>query len=338
MATHRLRRLTALAAMLGLLTAGGVGRAETGISQAAQADFSKAQFVSVVLGTTNEESGLRLLDNQPDGQTQPPSSGAGRQSSPNQAGGSRWFYFGVHDTYVQGGQNKVLLTFMYEDVGLRPIYLEYDAFDPARPLAKVEELTRKRVHVVNRTNSGALLFARITLEDARFLGGQPGGADFRIGSEDDLVLRQISVLRQAHRRHVPIEIVLASGEAVFFDPDDVQPFVDPVTSRTLAPVRAMFNALGIPNEGIAWDNETRTVTATNGQTTIILTIDSDRALVNGAVFELDQPAVIVASRTVVPARFVAEHLGYKVDPFFSDTRRLILLTPASAPKEPQQQP
>lgn len=43
-----------------------------------------------------------------------------------------------------------------------------------------------------------------------------------------------------------------------------------------------------------------------------LWIDKKQALVNGQMIELDQPPIISNGRSLVPIRFVSEHLGYKV--------------------------
>jgi hypothetical protein len=75
-------------------------------------------------------------------------------------------------------------------------------------------------------------------------------------------------------------------------------------------MRTIFEALGAE---ITWDGTTRTVTATKDDTTIALTIGSTTATVNGRAETLDQPAVIVGSRTLVPLRFVGEALGVTVN-------------------------
>lgn len=86
-----------------------------------------------------------------------------------------------------------------------------------------------------------------------------------------------------------------------------------VESRTLVPVRAIFDAMGI---AVEWDQATRTVTATRGNTQIKLTIDSNimKKTVDGVEtsIEIDVPAKIVSSRTLVPARAPMENFGASV--------------------------
>ncbi|WP_028987354.1 copper amine oxidase N-terminal domain-containing protein [Thermicanus aegyptius] len=80
--------------------------------------------------------------------------------------------------------------------------------------------------------------------------------------------------------------------------------------RTLVPFRAIAEALGAD---VKWDAETRTVTVSKGDKTVQLPIGSNVALVNGQEISLDVPASIIQGRTLVPARFLANALGAKVD-------------------------
>lgn len=80
--------------------------------------------------------------------------------------------------------------------------------------------------------------------------------------------------------------------------------------RTLVPVRAIFESLGMTVE---WDGLTRTVTGRTGGKIIKLVIDNNIALVNGQEVALDVPATIINGSTLVPVRFVAENLGAEVD-------------------------
>jgi alpha-tubulin suppressor-like RCC1 family protein len=109
--------------------------------------------------------------------------------------------------------------------------------------------------------------------------------------------------------------VTLDGKPIAFDQP---PIIE--NGRTLVPMRAIFEALGAT---VYWNGDTRTVTATRGDTTIVLTVGSAAALVNGKRTELDVPAKLVNSRTLVPARFVAESLDCKVD-WNNDTRTVVI--------------
>lgn len=332
--------LAGLATALMLLTAAPALAADPAT---AQPSYKGAQYVQVMLGQPDVEQGIRLIDGQPDGLTQPSTEFGGRQSLPNQIGQERFFYFDLADTYFRAGQNKVQMTVTYRDIGLTPIYLEYDAFDPFRPQSRAPEVTRKRVTVAARSNSEGSKTAFLSLDDARFDGGQPGGADFRIFSTDDLVISNVSVMLVSHAdAPKPIRVVV-DGKAVAFDPNDVQPFVHAQTGRTLVPLRALLTAIGVRSENIIWQEATRTVEVKKGDKTIALTIDDVTVKINGwaQAEKLDQPATIVAGRMVVPLRFIATQFGLKVD-WNEQTRTATLTTlvqdPVNTPPNPNQPP
>lgn len=102
-----------------------------------------------------------------------------------------------------------------------------------------------------------------------------------------------------------------SAPRVTLDGEDVSFDVPPITinGRTLVPLRAIFEAMGVT---VQWNAETNTVTATEGTTTIVLQIDNLNATVNGNTVSLDVPAQIVNSRIMVPTRFIAESLGSEI--------------------------
>jgi hypothetical protein len=110
--------------------------------------------------------------------------------------------------------------------------------------------------------------------------------------------------------------VVLNGKPVVFD----QPPVI-VDNRTIAPIRAIFEAMGAQ---VFWNETERTVTVKNEMTTILVKIDNTQAYVNGAEKILDVPAQIINSRTLVPVRFISESLGATVG--WSDTTRTVTIT------------
>lgn len=114
-------------------------------------------------------------------------------------------------------------------------------------------------------------------------------------------------------------LILALSTNVFAEPIKVlindQPLVVPVDpviqeERTLVPLRAIFEALGVD---VAWDQKTKTVTGTRDDKIIKLQIDNKVASINGNPVELDVAARIINESTLVPVRFIAESLGAEVD-------------------------
>lgn len=111
---------------------------------------------------------------------------------------------------------------------------------------------------------------------------------------------------------------------------DAKPYIDAQSSRTLVPMRIIFEAL---NAVVDWQPETRTVVATTENRIVTLVIDSDEATVNGEKITLDQNAVIKDDRTMVPLRFVAESLNLTVD-WSAENRHITISAkaePTSAP-------
>ena len=89
---------------------------------------------------------------------------------------------------------------------------------------------------------------------------------------------------------------------------DVQPQL--IGGRTMVPLRTIFESLGAT---VDWNNDTKTVTAFNELYYVQATINDYNMKVNGETKTLDIPPLLVDGRTLVPARFVAEAFGAKVD-------------------------
>ncbi len=99
--------------------------------------------------------------------------------------------------------------------------------------------------------------------------------------------------------------VLLDGQELNFD---VPPQL--INSRTMVPMRKIFEAMGAT---VDWNGNTQTVTAIKNDITVIMQIDNTVIKVNGENITLDVPPQLVDSRTLVPARAVAESLKAKVD-------------------------
>ena len=110
--------------------------------------------------------------------------------------------------------------------------------------------------------------------------------------------------------------VILNGSRLQFE---VEPRIE--NGRTLVPLRAIFEAMGA---SVDWDENTRTVTARRGDTTVVLAIGSTSPTVNGKVWQLDVPAKIVNDRTLAPLRFVGEAFGGTVD--WNEQTRIINIT------------
>lgn len=101
--------------------------------------------------------------------------------------------------------------------------------------------------------------------------------------------------------------------------NDVAPII--VKDRTMLPARFVAENLGAKVE---WNAEKRQATITGNGVTIVLTIDSTTATVNGKAVTLDSPAFIQNDRTYTPVRFIAEALGAQVE-WNATTRQAIII-------------
>ena len=80
--------------------------------------------------------------------------------------------------------------------------------------------------------------------------------------------------------------------------------------RTLVPLRFIGEALGA---SVEWNGEKRTITYTTMDTQILLTIDNHIAYINGNPVEIEAAPTLINGRTLVPARFVSESMGFQTD-------------------------
>ena len=110
--------------------------------------------------------------------------------------------------------------------------------------------------------------------------------------------------------------VALNGKALDFDVPGVIRTVNGWDGRTMVPVRPIAEALGAT---VLWMKETRQVVIFTDADTIVLTLGSATAVVNGqsVVLPGEVPACVAKSggveRTLVPLRFVSEQLHAQVD-------------------------
>ena len=111
---------------------------------------------------------------------------------------------------------------------------------------------------------------------------------------------------------------------------DIPAFI--LNGRTLVPVRVISEDLGA---SVTWKQETMQVQIENGRTSILLTIGSAEAMVNGQTVRLYDgvPATMARqdglTRTMVPVRFVTEQLGASVE--FDDAASAVQISAPQAP-------
>lgn len=111
-------------------------------------------------------------------------------------------------------------------------------------------------------------------------------------------------------------------------PPEQAPFI--TGGRTMVPLRTLFEALGA---AVEWNQADRTVTAVKGNTAVRLQINATVANVNGREVALDQPPVLVDSRTFIPLRFVGEAFGAQVT-WVEESRTVAVITRPAQPGAP----
>ncbi|MBN2796632.1 MAG: hypothetical protein JXR88_14575 [Clostridia bacterium] len=94
-----------------------------------------------------------------------------------------------------------------------------------------------------------------------------------------------------------------------------------VSGRTTAPLRAVFESLGLE---VGWNPVDRSITGKAPGVSIWLQLDNDVAVVNGKEVKLDVPAFVIEGRTYVPVRFISEATGAEVG--WDGVKRRVMIT------------
>ncbi len=142
-----------------------------------------------------------------------------------------------------------------------------------------------------------------SLTDVYYAGSEVDWANVSVGYFND-PLRSDKVHFNSTGPAPEIKVTV-NGALIDFD---VPPTA--IDGTTMLPVRYALEPLGAE---FVWDGENQTVTVTAKGKTIVLTVGSATALVDGEEKTMTQPAMAIDGRTLIPIRFVSEELGYNVD-------------------------
>lgn len=119
--------------------------------------------------------------------------------------------------------------------------------------------------------------------------------------------------------------IIAAVEAIelLLDGQEVELDVPPEVKnqRTMVPVRAVGEAIGADVE---WVQEKQQVVMTRAGSAVTMTLDSTIATVDGVAVEMDVAPYATNGRTLLPARYVAEFFGQKVE--WDGQNRRVLIT------------
>ncbi len=108
---------------------------------------------------------------------------------------------------------------------------------------------------------------------------------------------------------------------------DAAAYIDASSGRTLVPVRYLADALGATTN---WDADTQEVNVTTAVYNINMIIGSTTLTVNGESQTMDVAPVINNGRTYLPARWVANALGYQVD--WNAQYQIVIIWPNGTPE------
>jgi hypothetical protein len=162
-----------------------------------QGAYSKAQEGSIVLERQPVERGIRLhIDPNGDGLMEPAEAGgvSAWRTLPNRHHNVRFAYFDVDDSFYFDGDEPVQIEVEVWDT-VREFTLEYDSSDPAGgPHQGAFKLAQR----FTPGGVGAWRTFRVSLKDARFVN-RANGADFRLGSAEELLIRKVTVRKEDRR-------------------------------------------------------------------------------------------------------------------------------------------
>ncbi|CFX40798.1 Copper amine oxidase-like, N-terminal [Syntrophomonas zehnderi OL-4] len=91
---------------------------------------------------------------------------------------------------------------------------------------------------------------------------------------------------------------------------DTTPYI--IDGRSYVPVRYLGHMLGVADSNITWNEAARKVTLVKGGNRVEMTIGSTVMFINGQPQTIDTSPRISQGRTMLPARYAAENLGYNV--------------------------
>ncbi|TDF97140.1 stalk domain-containing protein [Paenibacillus piri] len=115
---------------------------------------------------------------------------------------------------------------------------------------------------------------------------------------------------------IPVEQVLSPDLPIRFEAPPVL-----IGGNAFLPIRPVSEAFGA---AVIWDEAARTVTVSHEGGTVVCTIDSPAAYADGEEVTLDALPALIAGRTYVPLRFIAETIGLQVE--WNETAKTILIS------------
>jgi len=107
-----------------------------------------------------------------------------------------------------------------------------------------------------------------------------------------------------------------------------------ISGRNMVPMRVIFEKIGA---SVKWDGEAKAVTAVKDGKTVVLTVGSTSATIDGATSAIDSPPAIIDGKVYVPLRFSAAAFDGSVK-YDNASGNVNISMSVSAPSETVTQP
>ncbi|MCM3716146.1 N-acetylmuramoyl-L-alanine amidase [Alkalihalobacillus oceani] len=139
-----------------------------------------------------------------------------------------------------------------------------------------------------------------------------------------------------HKDYITVKSSASANDiSIYVNNQKLEPTISKVpmeNNHVLVPFRVIGEALGID---VKWQQQIKQVTAREGGTEVILTVNKEEAKVNGQTLQVSPAPKIIENSTVIPLRFFAEAFGKDVS-WNQATKEVRVNSSTAAP--PVQQP
>lgn len=180
------------------------------------------------------------------------------------------------------------------------------SFEHVRGAGSDEMATGQAIIALTNISSGKTLFDR--LRERSGLPPSPTGS-----TQAERVIR----FKPGEAKYE----VITGGQKHVYEAD-ASPFLE--NGRTYVPVRYLALALGVPEADIGWSPAEQAVKLVNKGITVTLPVGKNTIYINGQPSPMDvSPLLLPPGRTFLPARFVAEAFGFRVQWLESEQAVLI---------------
>jgi hypothetical protein len=126
-----------------------------------------------------------------------------------------------------------------------------------------------------------------------------------------LIVLSMTFVAQASASTNPLSFKIDNNNYVT-PSGEPEPYINK-DGRTMVPIRFIGNALGVADVDIVWDSNTSTATITKNSKKILIKVGDHFIINNDQQVKMDTAAEITKERLFIPARFIAEALGARVE-------------------------